>query len=248
MSEILRADSEAQFLKDYDASQFERPSSSVDVVIFTFFNDDLHILILKRAEHPFKNRWSLVGGYVDLKKDQTLEQTARRKLEEKTGVKTPYLEQFETVGNSKRDPRGWSITTIYFALLPFSEIHLKPGAGAADVRWAKVVQRELEYSLAFDHSKIVHHCLERLASKVLYTSLPVHLMQDAFTLGELQKVYEVILGRSLDHKAFRRRILSAELLEETGEERPGVTRPAKLYCLKKTLHTHYFSRNLESGE
>jgi ADP-ribose pyrophosphatase YjhB (NUDIX family) len=104
--------SEEKFLKSYDSSVFEKPSSAVDTVIFTVFDDSLHALIVKRSNHPFKDRWSLVGGYIDVKNDQDIEETAKRKLKEKTGVNTPYLEQFCTIGNKGRDPRGWSSTTV----------------------------------------------------------------------------------------------------------------------------------------
>lgn len=237
--------SESEFLKKYDVSQFERPSSSVDVVIFSYFNENLHVLTIKRAEHPFQGSWSLVGGYVDLKNDRNIEETARRKLEEKTGVKSPYLEQLITIGNADRDPRGWSITTVYFALVSFEDAVLKAGYGATDVQWSKVTQNKVGHPLAFDHSQILKLCLERFRNKVLYTSLPGHLMPKEFTIGELQDVYETILGKLVDHKAFRRRILG--ILEETGKEKEGPTRPAKLYRLKNLKKPHFFMRNMEGN-
>jgi len=238
---------EAAFLSEYDASSYDRPSTAVDTVIFTVLHEALHVLIVKRAEHPYKDCWSLVGGYVDIHQDRALEETAKRKLEEKTGVKTPYLEQFETIGNKERDPRGWSITTVYFALIPSQGITLQPGKGAADIKWSKVKDGQVEEELAFDHAEILHRCIDRLRNKVLYTSLPVYLMPDAFTLGELQKVYELILGSPIEHKSFRRRMLGAEILEETGEMSYSSKRPAMLYQLKKAQDPHFFVRNLEAA-
>jgi 8-oxo-dGTP diphosphatase len=236
---------EDRFLKDYDPNIYTRPNTSVDTVIFTVVDADLHVLLLKRAEHPFLHEWSLVGGYVDTVNDQDLESTAKRKLEEKTGVKTPYLEQFETIGNATRDPRGWSVTTVYFALLRAEPIRLSPGKGALEIKWAKVKNGKVSEKLAFDHAVILKRCVERLKNKVLYTSLPVYLMPKTFTLGELQNVYENILGSSIDHKSFRRRILSGDILEETDEEQNTGKRPAKLYRLKNGHVPHYFLRNLE---
>jgi 8-oxo-dGTP diphosphatase len=238
-------DSEEEFLRSYDASVFERPSTAVDTVIFTVFGECLHVLTVKRAHHPYKDYWSLVGGYVDIHQDNDIEETARGKLEEKTGVKTPYLEQFKTVGNARRDPRGWSITTIYFALIPCHEIELKAGKGASAIKWSKVEDGTVKEPLAFDHAEILKGCVERLKNKVLYTSLPTHLMPGDFTLGELQIVYEIILDKKIDHKSFRRRVLSADLLEETGEMRHEGKRPAKLYRLKEGQKTHFFLRNIE---
>ena len=239
--------SEEDFLKNYDPSAFKRPSTSIDTAIFTVLDGELHVLTVKRAEHPFKDMWSLVGGFIDLEKDNDIEATAKRKLEEKTGVKTPYLEQYGTIGGKKRDPRGWSVTTIYFALIPCHEVKLQAGKGAVDIKWSKVSGGKVKDKLAFDHAEILAKCTERLRSKVLYTSLPVYLMPADFTLGELQKVYEIILGKKIDHKSFRRRILSTDILEETAEMRHEGKRPAQLYRHKKAPHPHFFVRNIEGA-
>ncbi len=239
--------SEVEFLKAYDPTLFERPSASVDMVIFTLLNRQLHVLTVKRDEHPFKDCWSLVGGYVDLEGDTTLEATARRKLQEKTGVKTPYLEQFLTIGNATRDPRGWSITTVYFALIAATDVPLKPGKGAVDSQWSPIENSQINCSLAFDHAAILTACIERLRHKVLYTSLPVYLMSEAFTLSELQDVYEIILGKTIDPKSFRRRLLNAEILAETGEMRSSSKRPAKLYRLLPSASAHFFLRTIEAA-
>ena len=238
-------ESEEKFLQNYDASAFERPNTSVDTVIFTIINNQLHILIMKRAEHPFKDYWSLVGGFIDIEKDNDLESTAKRKLEEKTGVRTPYLEQFGTVGNNNRDPRGWSVTTIYFALIPSDGVQLRPGKGAVDIKWSKVTNGKVAEKLAFDHAEILSDCAERLRNKVLYTTLPIHLLQKEFTISDLQKVYETILNYKIDHKSFRRRILNADVLIETNNLRSDGRRPAQMYRLKKSNRTHFFVRSIE---
>ncbi len=237
--------SETEFLSNYDAAVFEKPNTSVDTVIFTVIENCLHVLTIKRAEHPFKNVWSLVGGYIDTKNDNDLEATAKRKLQEKTGVATPYLEQFGTIGNRARDPRGWSVTTVYFALIPSKNIQLHAGKGASEIKWAKVEKGRIKDALAFDHAELLSKCVERLRSKVLYTSLPVHFMPKYFTIGELQKIYEAILDTAIDHKSFRRRILSANILDESNEVREDGKRPAQLYHLKRSHRAHYFSRNIE---
>jgi ADP-ribose pyrophosphatase YjhB (NUDIX family) len=238
-------ESEKDFLDNYDASAFKGAITSVDTVIFTVFDNHLHVLTVKRAEHPFKDQWSLVGGFINIDKDVDIEATAKRKLKEKTGVSAPYLEQFGTIGNKKRDPRGWSVTTVYFALIPCDNIQLEAGKGATDIKWSKITNGKIEDDLAFDHKEILSNCIERLRSKVLYTSLPVNLAPQYFTLGELQKIYETILAKKLDHKAFRRRMLSVNILEETDKMRQEGRRPAHLYQLKKNSATHYFVRSIE---
>lgn len=237
---------EEEYLEAYDPNIFERPNTSVDTVIFTVLDGYLQVLTVKRENYPSKDMWSLVGGFVDIKKDKDIEATAIRKLEEKTGVKTPYLEQYGSIGNAVRDPRGWSITNIYFALIPHHQVSLHVGEGATDIKWSIIKDNKVEDSLAFDHEKILKGCIERLRNKVLYTSLPVHLMPNDFTLRELQTVYEIILDQKLEHKSFRRRIISADIIEETGEMSHERGRPAMKYRLTQN-HTHYFVRNIEGS-
>jgi len=238
---------EKQFLSEYDVTEFKRPSTSVDMAIFTVFENELYVLTVKRSNHPEKGKWALVGGFVDVDKDKDIEATAKRKLVEKTGVKTPYLEQYKTIGNKKRDPRSWSITTVYFALIPSDNIKLKAGVGSSDIKWSKVANEIVEDKLAFDHAELLAGCMERLRNKVLYTSLPIHLLSSEFTLGELQKVYEIILGQAVERKSFRRRILNANIIEETGKMKQSGRRPAKVYQLKDEDKTHFFVRNIEGA-
>ena len=238
---------EAEFLKNYNPDDFKRPNASVDAVIYTVSSGSLQTLVMKRENHPFQGKWSLVGGYIDMENDCDLEATAKRKLEEKTGVKTPYLEQFGSFGNKTRDPRWWSITTVYFALISAEGIALEAGSGATDIKWVPVENGEVSEGLAFDHAHILKECTERLRSKVLYTSLPIHMMPDEFTLAELQQVYEVIMGGKMDHKSFRRRMLGADILEETGNMKETGRRPAMLYRQKETEETHFFVRNIEGA-
>lgn len=235
---------EKEFLGDYE-NAIKRPSASVNTAIFTVIDDELKVLLFKRDDNPYKDYWSLVGGYVDLEQDSDLEDTARRKLQEKTGVAAPYLEQYKTVGSQSRDPRGWSITTAYFALIPSQNIILSARNGAQDIKWSTICDGQIAEKLAFDHQEILQGCLERLRSKVLYTSLPAYLLNETFTMGELKKVYEIILGKNIDRKSFQRRLLNADILEDTGKMRCGGTKPSKLYRLIDTENPHYFIRNFE---
>lgn len=236
---------EKDFLENYSIHDYDIPLVSVDMAIFTVKGDKLQALLVKRAEHPELGKWALPGGFVDLKKDQNLADTARRKLAEKTGVDTPYLEQVESVGNVDRDPRGWSVTIAYFALIASEEIQLKEGSSTEEVRWIPVQDAKEGYPLAFDHTQILDTCHARLKNKVQYTSLPVNFLPEEFTLTELQTTFEIILGSPVEKKSFRRRITDADILEETGNMRTGNNRPAKLYRVRPNCANYFFARNLE---
>ncbi len=237
--------SEKEFLSDYNIHDYDIPLASVDMSIFTVREGQLQVLLVKRAQYPAKGKWALPGGFIDLKRDKTLDDTAFRKLAEKTGVKIPYLEQVQSFGSSKRDPRGWSVTIAYLALVASEEIQLAKDPSSEEVAWVSVDSVKTDYKLAFDHQVILEVCYQRLRNKVEYTSLPVNLLPDEFTLTELQKTFEVILGKTVEKKAFRRRILDADILEETGSMKTGSNRPAKLYRAKPEGESHFFARSIE---
>ncbi len=221
---------------------FPRPLTTVDVVMFAVMEDALHVLLVQRpvAENePFPNLWALPGGFVDTAKDRDLEACAMRKLKEKTGVVSSYLEQLGSWGGAVRDPRGWSATHAYFALLPDTPA---ASALAADAQWFAVRGGKIKPRLAFDHAEILEAAIERLRSKVEYTSLPAYLMPAEFTLPELQRVYEIVLDRPLEKSAFRTRMLAADLIEPVAKMRKGPNRPAQLYRLKKAKAPVYFAR------
>jgi 8-oxo-dGTP diphosphatase len=221
---------------------FPRPLTTVDVVIFTVKDEMLQVLLVQRGTdegEPFPNSWALPGGFVDVAKDADLEGCAMRKLREKTGLVSPYLEQLGSWGSTNRDPRGWSATHAYFALLPSAPTG---GPIAADARWFPVSGGKIRCKLAFDHDEIVAAAIQRLRSKVEYTSLPAYLMPSEFTLPDLQRVYEIVLGRPLEKSAFRTRMLAADVIEAVAKVRRGPNRPAQLYRLKRTRSPIYFAR------
>jgi len=203
---------------------YPRPSVTVDVIIFTLREDDLQVLLIKRGHPPFEGMWAIPGGFVDIV--ESLEDAALRELEEETGVRDVYLEQLYTFGDPGRDPRGRTITVAYFALVPADTVRLRAGDDAADVRWWSVYDLP---PLAFDHAGILAYALQRLRYKLEYTAVGFELLPETFTLSELQAAYEVILGETLDKRNFRRKILSAGVIEQTSEYRTGEGRPAKLY-------------------
>ena len=223
----------------------------MDLVILAVREDELTVLLVRRPSQvgePYPGKWALPGGFIDTSRDHDLEACARRKLMEKTGVEAPYLEQVGSFGSVKRDPRGWSATHVYFALVVSDDITPRPGGNAPDSRWFSVQGDGVREGLAFDHADILRASLARLRSKVEYTSLPTFLLPGEFTLTQLQKIYEVILGRTLEKKSFRTRVLAAEILEALPRKLSGPNRPAQLYGLKRRRQAHIFSRPFGSAD
>ncbi len=218
---------------------YPHPSVTVDVVIFTLREDDLQVLLIKRAHPPCEGMWAIPGGFVDV--GESLEKAALRELEEETGVREVYLEQLYTFGDPGRDSRGHVITVAYFALVPVSAIDPRAGSDAAETGWWSVYDLP---SLAFDHADILSYALERLRYKLEYTAVGFELLPETFVLSELRTAYEIILGEKLDKRNFRRKILGAGVIEESGERRIGDGRPAKLYHFRADAVAEVKTRRL----
>lgn len=204
-----------------------RPAVTVDIILFAFQNDELSVLLIKRRNDPFRDKWALPGGFVG--EDEDLYDAALRELREETNVTNVYLEQLYTFGAPDRDPRTRVITVAYFALLSMDEVaqqHVHGGSDAGEARWWNIYDLP---ELAFDHKRILDYALQRLRWKLEWTALGFLLLPSEFTLSELQRVYETVLNEPLDKRNFRRKILATDVLEETGNMRAGDHRPAKLY-------------------
>jgi 8-oxo-dGTP diphosphatase len=217
--------------------QWPHPYVSVDVVIFTLYEDDLHILLIKRKHDPYIHHWAIPGGFVDM--GESLEEAARRELEEETGVRDVYLEQLYTFGDVDRDPRGRVVSVAYFALV--ARMAVQGGSDASEARWWST--RALP-PLAFDHGDIVKYALKRLRYKLEYSAVGFQLLPDTFTLTELQQCYETVLGEPLDKRNFRRKILQAQVIEEAGMRREGEGRPARLYRFRDDAVAEVKARRL----
>ncbi|MEQ4626947.1 NUDIX hydrolase [Providencia manganoxydans] len=234
---------EHQYLAEYDRKAYPSPLISVDAVLFTYHEETLKVLLVERANHPDNGMWGLPGGFIDEQQDNTLEQTILRKLKEKTGVIPPYIEQLNTIGNNYRDKRGWSVTVCYTALIAYQACQHYINS-VSSVRWVSIQEIE-SMQLAFDHHQLYQIARERLKQKSLYSIVPGFALPDVFTLTELQHVHEVLIGKTLQKKSFRRRLEQADLLIDTGEKRQETGRPANLYRLKPESADYRFIRNLE---
>ena len=200
---------------------------TVDVVLLTIEQEQLMVALNTREHAPFAGRLALPGGYVHAD-DSSVFDAAMRVMREKTGLTPPYLEQLATFSGPQRDPRGWSISVAHFALVPFEVI-----AGAAPGGLSLLPVDGLA-ELPFDHGQIVTAAVARLRNKSHYSSLPCFLTGEAFTLPQLQRMYEVLMGEALNKVSFRRKMSEMDMLEalDGAFDTAGAHRPAQLYRLK----------------
>lgn len=205
---------------------------TIDVVVFTMKDNLLQVLLTKRNKEPFKGRWAIPGGFIRL--SETLDDAALRILKEKTDVEDIYLEQLYTFGDPLRYPNARVITCAYFALVRAEDVeHIFEKESMEDVNWHNVYDLP---EMAFDHKTIIDYSIQRTRERLEYFPISYKLLQDKFTLTELQKTYELILDKQLDKRNFRKKILAGTMLIETDEyTKSGSKRPAKLYQFDPNL-------------
>jgi len=205
--------------------EYPRPALTVDCVVFGLDDEDLKVLLIQRALAPFEGQWALPGGFVRV--DETLEDAARRELEEETALTQVFLEQLYTFGEVDRDPRERVVSVAYYALVNLTDHKVHAATDARDAAWFAVHDVP---SLAFDHADILSTALERLRGKLRYQPIGFELLPKKFTLSQLQHLYELVLERALDKRNFRKRVLAMDLLIETDEVQQDVAhRAARLY-------------------
>lgn len=203
--------------------EYPRPALAVDCVVFAVDDAGLKVLLIQRGGEPFQGAWALPGGFVHL--DETTTEAALRELKEETGLEQVFLEQLYTFSDLDRDPRERVVSVAYYALVKPAAV--VGGSDASRAQWFDVGELP---ALAFDHDAIVASALERLRGKVRYQPLGFELLPSKFTLGQLQRLYESILGRTLDKRNFRRAFLRMGILEELDEIESNVShRPSRLY-------------------
>jgi 8-oxo-dGTP diphosphatase len=216
-------------------SAFPQPIVTVDIVLLTLIDDELCAALLRRSRPPHAGEWTLPGGFVHTDTDEDALAAATRILKTKAGIESPYLEQLQTFSGRHRDSRGWSVSIGYYALVPHQAMQPPTESAAssdATLKWRPV---DSIRSLPFDHRDILRTAVDRVRSKTLYSSLPVHLMPPTFTLSELQSVYEALLRTQLDKRGFRRRIEELDVVEPASNQpiTRGAHRPAQLYRVRR---------------
>lgn len=233
---------EESFLQRYEPGAYARPSVTVDLVILTVVDRDLKVLLVHRAEHPFKGRWALPGGFVrvsDDRKDQgeDLDAAAVRELEEETGLSHAtsgriFLEQVRTFGKPGRDPRMRVISVAYYALVRPTLVHLvRAGGDVSKARWFSAAELPAE-GLAFDHHEILDCAVARARADLDRTTIAFELVAETFTIQELRAVHEAIRGEPLDPGNFRKkflRMIDDGLIEPARGKRATASKPASVY-------------------
>ena len=202
---------------------------ATDAVIFTVRRGELMALLIQMKKVPYTGKWVVPGGIIE--QIETSEQAARRILKTQTGVSDAHLEQLATFDDPKRDKLRRVVSVAYVALVASEKVILKTTEKYGDVRWWPTSKLP---PLAYDHREIVAVGVARLRAKLEYTNVAWSLLPAQFSLTELQEIYEIILGRPVDKRNFRRRVLDLGIVVGTGTKRTGgAHRPAELYAFKK---------------
>jgi 8-oxo-dGTP diphosphatase len=204
--------------------EYERPALATDCVIFGFDGGELKLLLLKREKEPFENKWALPGGFVYM--NETTEVSAKRILFEKAGIKNVFIEQLYTFSKVDRDPRERIVSVTYFALVNKSQFNLVAGRDTIQAEWHAISALP---DLGFDHRDIVALAVERLKGKVQYQPIGFELLDEKFTLSQLQLLYEAILQTPIDKRNFRKKIIGMGLLKQLDEKEQNVPHKAAFY-------------------
>lgn len=220
-------DSEKEFLNSYNKNEYEKPSVAVDLLVFTVKDDRLKIVLVRRNEHPFKDMLSLPGVFVGI--NETLDEAAARGAREEAGLADIYFEQLYTWGDIDRDPRMRIISVSYLSLTPAEKLTLSAGSRTSSAELYDVEELlSSDEELAFDHRRIIEYGRERIRNKTEYSRIAFEFLPKEFTLPQLQRVYEILLGKPLYKANFRRRV--APLIDETERMTSGdAHRPSRIY-------------------
>lgn len=212
-------------------NSYQNPSLAVDLVVFGYQHNALSVLLLNRNEAPFKDQWTLPGAFLQM--EERFRDTCSRILKTKLGMDDLYLEQLYSFDDLQRDPRGRVIAVAHYALVNPSRFAISAGSMANDVQWFNVQKIP---ALGFDHTNIFNMALQRLQSKIQYHPVGFELLDEQFTMTELHELYECILGIAIDRRNFRRKMLDAAYIINTGKKREGLqNRHPELYTFNKKL-------------
>lgn len=222
--------------------KYPHPALTVDCVVFGFDGESLKLLLIERGLEPYKGMWALPGGFMRI--NETVERAAMRELQEETGVTDVYLDQFHVFSTLNRDPRERVVTVAFIALVRTSEYQLIAGDDAANAQWFD--ENRLP-PLAFDHGEIIIAARQYLREAIKMRPIAFTLLDEEFTVTELQKVYEAINGVKYDRRNFQRKLMQADILEERGIREPEVaSRPPRVYSLNPETRRKVQMRRMAS--
>lgn len=225
-------------MKNYNVDAYPPMFNTVDIALFSIIDNELAVMLIQRAEEPYKGFWALPGGYIDVGQDEDALAAAKRELLEETSLDNIYLEQLYTFTKRGRDPREEFanrpcriFSIAHFAIIDYQKVKAIAGSDASDVAWFKISKLP---KLSFDHSEIIETAVSRIRNKINYTNVGFELVPKKFTIPELRSVFEKVLGRDLNPTNFRTKLLKLEILEDTGEKKvEGRGQPAPIYKLDK---------------
>lgn len=251
MDARLQKKDEQEFLKNYKPGDYERPSVTSDILVFTTEENRLQILLIKREGYPYRNCWAIPGGFVGMK-ESTLE-AAKRELKEEAGIENVHLEQLYTFSEPDRDPRMRIISVAYMATVP--KYKIKNHFSGDDANSSEIFDIFLDdgklqlvgetdglivtrNELAFDHEEIIKMAIERLKGKMNYSTIAFNFLenQNAFTLRELYKIFNAVDGKEEDFSNFRKKIINVFSVEknfiseiDVTEDADGKGRPSRMW-------------------
>lgn len=221
--------------------EYPRPAVSTDCVVFAMHEDQLKILLIQRGNAPYKGIWALPGGFLEM--DEDLESGAKRELQEETGLRNVYLEQLHTFGAVGRDPRGRVISVVFLGIARVDGQTVAAADDAADARWHLANRLP---KLAFDHREIVSMARERLKLGIRYQTLGFELLPKKFTLRQLRAMFEIVLGKAIDKRNFRRKVSNLGLVVGLSEYQADVAhRAAELYRFDRTRYRALVKQGLD---
>lgn len=211
------------------------PFTRVELAVLGVIGGELRVLLARRAEAPHAGRWALPGGALRIDLDLSLEAAAQRIARERLGVNMPFVRQLCAIGGPERDPERspWALSIVYRALVPVDTLELTAGKRVTSLAWHSADATATDSRLAFDHAALVNRAIAATRDEIRELQLPVGVVPEHFTLGELQSLCEWVLGERLDKSSFRRRLADRDLVEPVeGAMRTGPNRPAQVYRLR----------------
>jgi len=222
--------------------EWPRPAVTVDVVLLSLAQPEnprsLQVLLVERGQPPHAGSWALPGGFV--REHEDLPDAARRELTEESGLASRFLEQVGAVGTPGRDPRGHTVTVLYVAVAAAPGLPPQASGDARTARWFPIAELP---PLAFDHATLLAQALQHVRRRIARSPVCFELLPAEFTLTDVQQLCEVLLGRTLDRRNFRRKLAQAGFLTPVrGSRRQGAHRPAQLFRFVSKAFARYATR------